>query len=380
MLTKPLGDTPVTIPAIGQGAGDYFWNADIDNGQKVALLRKGIDLGMNLIDTAEEYGNGISEEIVGKAIQKIRDQVVVATKFSPQHNGYDNVIKAAEGSLKRLGTDYIDVYQVHWTNPGIPLSETMFALRRLLESGKVRCVGVCNFSQMELQEAREYLGEHRIASLQTEFNLFERTVEYSGLLSSCTESRITVMAYSPLDQGRFSSISSDKLAMLTSVAKKHNVNVAQLTLRWLVSYPAVVAIARTTKERHLMENGQATDFDLSIEDIDRIRLAFPFEIIHAPTDRIRVSSHGEWDHAVYQTIEEAIENRQGFVPSPVELAKAIRKGEFLKPVRVLPSTDERYDYELIGGRIRYWAWVIAHQGKLPIAIHVRESHEGNSRV
>lgn len=373
MLTKPLGNTSLRIPSIGQGAGDYFWNSNnIDYDQKVALLRKGIELGMNLIDTAEEYGDGMSEEMVGKAIQGIRDRVVVATKFSPQHNGYEDVLVAAEGSLKRLGTDYIDIYQVHWTNPAIPLLGTMAALRHLIESGKVRTVGVCNFSQMELQEAQKHLGEHRIASLQAEYNLFERTPEYSGLLSHCAENNVSVIAYSPLDQGRFASIDSDKLTVLTSIAEKHTRTVAQVVLRWLVSYPAVVAIARTTRERHLIENALATDFDLSGEDMEQIKRAFPFEVIYVPTERLRVSPHGEWDHAVYQTVEEAIENRHGFVPSPVELAGAVEKGEFLKPVRVVPSTDERYDYDLIGGRIRYWAWVIAHGGKLPIAAHVRE--------
>jgi hypothetical protein len=134
----------------------------------------------------------------------------------------------------------------------------------------------------------------------------------------------------------------------------------------------VVAIPRTTKQQHVIENGQATDFQLSDAEIEKIDRAFADEILHADTDRIRVSLHGDFGHAVYQTLDEAVENKLGFVPSPAELAKSMEMGDFLKPVRLVPSSDAAYDYDLIGGRVRYWAWVIAHGGDIPIPAYVSE--------
>ncbi len=372
MLTKRLANTSLRLPAIGQGTGDFFWDSDVDYDTKVDLLRRGVDLGMTLIDTAEGYGSGISEEIVGKAIHGVRHDVVLATKFSPEHHAHGDVLTAAEGSLRRLGTDYIDIYQVHWPNPSIPVAETMSALRVLVESGKVRFVGLCNFSKTELIEAKDCLGEHHIASLQNEYNLFERTIEYTGLLSYCADNRISAIAYSPLDQGRTTVMGQEQLDVLATIAGRHDRTVAQVILRWLVGHLPVVAIVRSTREQHVNENAAATDFELSDADAQWINQAFHHEILQVSTDRIRVSLHGEWGHAVYQTVEEALENKLGFRPSPVELSGSMREGDLLKPVRLVPSADGRYEYDLIGGRIRYWAWVIAHNGARPIPAYVRE--------
>ena len=376
MLTKTLYNTAIRLPAIGQGAGDNFWNSDCSYDSKINVLRLGVEQGLTFIDTAEEYGQGFSERLVGEAIQGIRDRVVLSSKFSPEHSTYDGVLKALEGSLRRLGTDYIDIYQAHWPNPALPITETMRALAQLLDEGSIHHVGLCNFSQKELIDAQNALTSARITCLQTEYNLFERTFEYNGLLDYCSENNITAIAYSPLDQGRFSGMNQDQLIALRSIGDQHNKSVAQVILRWLVSHDPVVAVTRTTNEQHLTENSQAADFDLADEEIVNINTAFHVNIVHVPTNRIRISLHGELDHDVYQTVEEALENQNGYVPSPAELAKAIiNDGEFLKPVRLVPSTDNRYDYDLIGGRIRYWGWVIAHDGKEPIPSYVREGFD-----
>jgi aryl-alcohol dehydrogenase-like predicted oxidoreductase len=371
MILKPLGATGVEISAIGLGTGDYFWDDPMDNTQKVRLLQLGLNQGINWLDTAEGYGNGKSEEIVGEATKGAREKVVLATKLSTEHHARTDVLAAAEGSLRRLSTDYIDIYQVHWPNPSVPITETMESLRVLLESGKVRFVGLCNFTRPGLAEAQEALGEHRIVSLQNEYNLFERTIEYTGLLSYCADNSVTPLAYSPLDQGRLTSMSPDKLDLLTAMAGAHGRTVAQVVLGWLVSGHGMVAIVRSTKERHIMDNAASTDFELSEDEIQAIDRAFSEEMIYTPTDRIRVSVNGEWNNPVYQTLAEALENEHGLAPSPLELSRSMKDGELLKPVRLIPSTEKGYDYDLIGGRIRYWAWVIAHEGKTPIPAYVR---------
>ena len=151
--------------------------------KKVALLRLGIEVGMGFIDTSEVYGDGLSEEIVGEAIEPVREHVVVATKVFSDHLSHEEVLKAADRSLKRLKTDYIDLYQVHWPNPSIPISDTIAAFRVFLEAGKIRSAGVCNFTPREAGAAQDALGEYELASVQNEYNLLERTVEYNGLLS-----------------------------------------------------------------------------------------------------------------------------------------------------------------------------------------------------
>lgn len=372
-ISKRLGRSPMRLAAVGQGTGDGWWNSALDEQTKIRRLQQGFDLGLTFIDTAEAYGAGISEELVGRAIAGRRHEVVVATKFSPEHHARADVLRAAETSLRRLGSDRIDVYQMHWPNPAVPIEETMGALRVLLERGLIRSVGLCNVSVRQLREAQAALGAHRLVSVQTEYNLFERTAEADGLLDSCAEQGLTVLAYSPLDQGRLAAMSPSQREELEAIAARSQKTVAQVILRWLIAHPAVVAISRATQERHLVENAGAMAFDLSEDELHRIREVFPFTIVHIPTDCIRVAAQGEWGRTADQTLEEALANAHGNSPSPAELAEAIRAGDFLKPVRVVPATDSRDAYDLIGGRVRYWAWVIAYGGTRPIPALIRDS-------
>jgi aryl-alcohol dehydrogenase-like predicted oxidoreductase len=369
MKYKKLGKTDTKIPVIGQGCmgiGGYLSQDPSQDSNQIKALRRGIELGMTFIDTAEAYGNGHSEELVGKAVKGIRDKVFVATKFSPEHNSHDDVIKSAEESLRRLKTDYIDLYQVHWPNPKIPLTETIRAMERLLKEGGIRYVGVSNFSLKELREAQATISEGEIVSVQNEYNLSDRSIENSILPYSESEG-ITTIAYSPLDQGKIAS-GDKKIKALRMIAHKYDRTTAQVALNWLISHPSVIVIPKATNLRHINENASAADFELSDEDFKEISETFAQECVYVPVDRIRVIISSQGNRQVYQTVEEAVENKLGFVPSPVDLAQDVRQGEVLKPVRLVASTDKtgKYDYDLIEGRIRYWAWVIAHNGKVPI--------------
>jgi diketogulonate reductase-like aldo/keto reductase len=378
MKYKALGKKQIKIPVIGQGCmgiGGYLSKDTRQDDNQARALRLGIELGMTFIDTAEAYGNGHSEEIVGKAIEGIRDKVFVATKVSPEHLSYDDVLRSAEGSLHRLRTDYIDLYQVHWMNPKTPMNETMRAMERLFNEGKISYIGVSNFSLKELKKAQDALSLGEIVSIQVEYNLFDRTIE-SSILPHCQSEGITIIAYSPLDQGKIAS-GDTRIKALQEIANKHGRTVAQVVLNWLISHPSVIAIPKATNPDHIKENAASANFQLSDEDFTAINETFAPECAYVPVDRIRVIVGGQGNRQVYQTVEEAIENRLGFVPSPVDLAQDIREGEVLKPVRVIRSTDKtgRYDYDLIEGRIRYWAWVIAHNGKKSIPVYIRDIEE-----
>jgi diketogulonate reductase-like aldo/keto reductase len=369
-----LGKTETLIPAIGQGTmgiGGYLARDAGRDGAMVEALRLGIELGMTFIDTAEAYGEGHAEELVAAAVRGVRDKVFIATKFSPEHNAYDAVLAAAEGSLRRLGTDHIDLYQLHWPNPAVPLEETMRALERLVKDGKIRYAGVGNLSLGELKNAQQALPSLDIASVQAEYNLFDRTIE-NNILPYCRSRHLTVIAYSPLDQGKVAG--GGGTAVLQQIADKYSRTASQVTLNWLIAHEGVMPIPKATSPAHIRQNAAAADFTLADADLDRIDAAFAAGPVYVPTDRVCVVPNGQGNRPVYRTLQEALENKLGFVPSPADLARDINSGEALKPVRVRKSADTtgRYDFDLVEGRIRYWAWVIAHEGKEPIPVLIRQ--------
>jgi len=362
MFFKKLGNTSVEIPAIGQGAGG---NDNYSDSHRIKVLRYGIELGMNLIDTAEAYGDGHSEEVVGKVIAGQREKVFVATKFSPEHNRYNDVIRALEGSLRRLKTDYVDLYQIHWPNPTVPLRETVDALSSLKASGKVINIGVCNFSLDNLIEAQTML-DGKIVSNQVEYNLFGRTIE-KDILPYSEQNGMAVLAYNPLYRG-----GTSLQAILDKLAMKYYKTPVQIILNWLVSHTVVIPLQGTMSLEHVKENALAADFTMEEEDIKMISQISMQEVVEVPTDRIRVVATDS--KLLVATMEEALENRLSLEPSPQELAKDILENGILKPVRLMPSTDTtgRYDYDLLRGQIRYWAWVIAYKGKKPIPAIIEE--------
>ncbi|MFM1986739.1 MAG: hypothetical protein RIS18_956 [Actinomycetota bacterium] len=371
---ESLAELKLPFFPIGQGCmgiGGQLQAEKVDEQQQIRAIRFGIDRGLTFLDTAEVYAEGYSEIILGKAIQGIRDKVFLATKFSPENNGYSEVIAAAEGSLRRLGTDYIDLYQAHWPNPRVPIYETMSALAELVSSGKVKHVGISNFSKREMIEAQEILPSQKIYSNQLEYNLFDRFVEYE-ILSYCKQINSLLIAYSPLDRGRNGN-SHPANELLSELSKKYDKTNSQLSLNWLVSRGNVVPIPKATNLKHIEENASSLDFQISSEDIDRINNAFDSNPQLIPTNEINVSVSGEGGRKVYRSKTEAIENKLGLSPSPLELAEFIRAGDLTKPVRLVKRIDKAkgLKYDLIEGRLRYWAWVLAFNGEKPVPAYVR---------
>lgn len=382
MFFKKLGNTSVEIPAIGQGtygAGSYSAATCGQVEKRIDVLRFGIELGMTFLDTAESYEAGHAEEITGKAIKGIRDKVFISTKFEPTNNSYSGIMRSIEGSLRRLGMDYIDLYQIHWPNPSIPIGETMSALTKLVEQGKIRFVGVSNFTSDEFEEAQSFFDEGKIVSNQVEYNLYHRSVE-SDFIPFSEKNQITAIAYSPFNQGNFA-LDEVKMQFLDDLSKKYNLTIFQTILNWIISHPTVVTIPQTMSFHHAKDNASAADFKLREEDIEEINRVFKQEPILVEIDRIRVINYDVDDtHPIYTTLEEAIENRLNIQPSPMDLAKHIINGKFLKPVELIRTTDRTglYDYDLIHGRIRFWAWVIAYKGEKPIPAIIEEFRIGES--
>ena len=357
MKYKRFGRTDTTVSAIGQGTmgiGGYFNRDSHKDDFYIDMLKMGLEYGMTFVDTAEAYGAGHSEELVGRAVKDCRKDVFIATKVSPEHLAYDSVIKSAENSLRRIRTNYIDLYQIHWPNPAVPLGETLGAMEKLIRDGKVKYIGVGNFSLRQLKMANEAFPNLRIDSVQIEYNLFDRMIE-KDILPYCEREGISVIAYSPLEGGKFS-YESDNIELMQAMARKYDRAIACIILRWLTYRSPVIAIPKALSTEHIKENASSVNFDLDEDDIELIGRTFTKPCISIPTDRIKVDRNG----------------LDKFVPSPETLAKDIRNGEILKPIRVVKSEGSNdYDYDLVEGKVRYWAWVIAHNGKVPIQALVR---------
>uniref|UniRef100_A0A7C4JQR4 Aldo/keto reductase n=1 Tax=Thermodesulfobacterium geofontis TaxID=1295609 RepID=A0A7C4JQR4_9BACT len=274
MELKELNNTGIKIPAIGMGTWEIGGRLSPDYSMDeyyIEILREGIKLGMSLIDTAEMYGAGHSEEIVGEAIKIFpRESVFIVTKVLPENLKYKDLINAAYKSLKRLKTDYIDLYLIHAPNPKIPIKETMEAMEKLVEEKIVKFIGVSNFNVYQMEEARACLSNIDIVVNQVEYHLLYRKAE-KDILPYSIKNKITLMAYSPLARGLLA-----KNEFLKKIGRKYKKTAAQVALNWLIQKEMVVAIPKAGNLKHLIENAQTCDFHLSKEDILEIEKYFSY--------------------------------------------------------------------------------------------------------
>jgi diketogulonate reductase-like aldo/keto reductase len=255
------------MPVLGQGTWG-FGERRQSRADEVAALRLGLELGVGLIDTAEMYGEGGAEEIVGEAVAGRRDQAFIVSKVYPHNASRRGAIAACERSLRRLKTDRIDVYLLHWRG-SVPLAETIAAFDQLKRDGKILSYGVSNFDTDDMEELEAVPGGAASTTNQVLYNLTRRGVEWD-LLPWCRKHRVPVMAYSPIEQARM----LDKPA-LTQLAARRGVTPAQLALAWLLHQENVVVIPKAGSLEHVRENAAALDIELSAELLGDLDRAFP---------------------------------------------------------------------------------------------------------
>lgn len=361
---RRLGRTDVRLPWIGMGTtgtGPFSSRDERRDRDRVAVLRAGIDLGLNFIDTAELYGGGHGEELAGRAIAGLRDRVFVASKFNPSHGDAAGIEKALEGSLRRLDTDYLDLYQEHWPNPHVPREETLGCLARLVEKGKIRHIGLSNVSLRELEEACKLV---RIASVQVEYNLVERSIE-SDILPFCEHNGITVLAFSPLDRGR----SLKDCPALDNLAAKYGCSSTRIALNWVGRSESVVVLTMTTRLDRVVDIAGAGEVGLTPAE-----LAGLGDSTRCPVERVSPADVEIVPGArpVHLTIDDARKNVQDLIPHPAELAVNLRKYDIAKPIRVARVRDgsSPKPFRLIDEHLRFWAWVIAYGWDHPTPAYV----------
>ena len=292
MQYRRLGGSPVEVSEIGLGTwgmSGSFWGA-ADDAESIRVIHRALDLGVTLIDTAEAYGAGHSEEVLGEALVGRRDKAVIATKVAPNHLDPADVLEAFEGSLKRLKTDFIDVYFIHWPHPDYPIGDTMGALEKLRREGKIRAIGVSNFGIKQIEEANQH---GTIDVLQPPYNMLWREVE-AEILPYCREHAIGIIPYSGLAQGlltgtlrpdtQFAEGDERRTTVLFQpgtyekalaaveglrpIAAKYGKTIPQLAVQWLTSRPGVSSPllgARTVRE--IEENAGSVGWTISPEDV-----------------------------------------------------------------------------------------------------------------
>jgi aryl-alcohol dehydrogenase-like predicted oxidoreductase len=302
MEFKELGKSGIKVSAIGLGtwqwgAREWGWGRQYGRTEVLAAFQKALESGINFIDTAEIYGRGKSERLIGEAIRGHREEVVIATKVWPWNLTSRRLVHAADRSARRLGVDVIDLYQIHWPNPIFPIHNTMRNMKRLVQLGKVRSIGVSNFNLTRTKVSQEALSPLELASNQVEYNLVDRGIE-SELLPYAQSSNVTIIAYSPLAGSlltgtytaqhnptslvqaanpRFSSRNLDRMSplqqTLSSIASAHGKTRAQVALNWLISKPNVVAIPGAKKPEHVADSAGATGWRLTESEAKQLESA-----------------------------------------------------------------------------------------------------------
>lgn len=346
------------LNSVGFG-GDF-----VDKGtekDQISLIKEAVNRGVNVIDTAEIYSKGRSETVIGKAIKEVRSDVFLSTKFSPNNSSFESVMTSCENSLRRLNTDYIDLYQVHWPYPNSN-EQIAKAFKLLKKQGKILNFGVCNYSKDQLIEINTFLESQRVFSNQIEYNLFDRYIE-GDILNYCEKQNIKILAYSPLNKCR--QILDNEVVQ--GLSNKYRKTPAQIALNWLTKKQSVIALPKTNSIRNLILNIESNKFTLDEKDYQLLE-AEKHNVRYISPDKIIVSTSGEGNRKVYTTMSEAVRNKLNFSPSPKQLSEML--GTKVKPVRL--TYDQKEDlYYLVEGRVRYWAWVIKNgfEKKIPSLIY-----------
>lgn len=260
------------LPAIGQGTW-YMGENPGHRRAEVAALRAGVDLGLTLIDTAEMYADGGAEEVVGEALNGLRERVFLVSKVYPWNAGGQKAIAACEASLRRLKTDYLDLYLLHWSG-NLSFAETVGAMETLIAQGKIRHWGVSNLDVDDMQALWQLPGGKRCATNQVLYHLASRGIEYD-LLPWCQQHQLPVMAYSPLAQaGRLRSGLLNH-PVVNEIAHAHSASAAQILLAWVISHQGVMAIPKAASAEHVQQNAAALNITLSAQELSALDKAYP---------------------------------------------------------------------------------------------------------
>jgi aryl-alcohol dehydrogenase-like predicted oxidoreductase len=325
--------------------------------KRIYFYHKAMSLGINLFDTAELYGGGYSEEILGKALADRRSSALICSKFNARNSKKNKLKKSLEYSLKRLGTDYIDFYVAHWPNPNVPIEDIVESLNEFKKEGKIRAFGLSNAVYGEVNEFR-VKNNNNFFIVENEYNIVERSVE-KKILPMCYDNNCLFMAYSPLVQGRRFSDNKE----INELNKKYSCTTQQLMLYW-TNRKEIVSIVRTFNTEHLQDN--VGTLNMKVDPADIKILENIFNTKKAIVDIADI----EIDNRCYSNVSDAIENKKDLIPSPLLLSERIRSNYKLPPLRVTKVNDKyRILDDFYSAEIKkYWASKICNEDKIEVYI------------
>jgi aryl-alcohol dehydrogenase-like predicted oxidoreductase len=362
---KKIGRSELLVYPIGQGTlFGRNHNLGLNNEivkVKREVLRYGIELGMNFVDTGEDYEGGLSEEILGDISKDIRNNLVIATKFKPINNSKIGIEIALNGSLKRLKTDYIDLYQIQWPNPSVSLIETIGALEDLVKKGKIRYFGVGNFSSKQIEEVLNISQSGNFIAAQTEYDLFNREIE-NEFIDYTDLNSISIIAY--LSHGKDLFNPREK-KILENISNKYEVSIRSIILNWIIAKKNIIVLSSSMSKEHTKQNFLSGQFKMDAEDIQKINLEFKRKILKIKPNEIKVPDFDESDnaHQIYTSVEQAIENKLNIKPDAKEISREILSaGKLLRPIELKKNQNkkDKQKYILVRGRMRFWGWIIAY--------------------
>ncbi len=362
-MLKKIGSSDLEICPIGQGTLFGRTSSKINEEiikKKIDVLNYGLELGMNFIDTGEDYEDGLSEKLLSKVVKSKRDKIVIGSKFKPSNNSYKGVINSIEGTLKRIETDYIDLYQIQWPNPNIELAETFQAFEKLVEQGKILYYGVGNFDSVKIKEAIKIDKLKKFTAIQTEYDLFNRQIEKD--FDYLEQNNLSIIAYMSLGKDNFN---QQEKKLLELISQKYNTTVRSVVLNWIISHKNVNVLTSSLSLEHTKANYDATQFKLNEKDILEMDNLFQRSSEKVDPKDIEVLDYDESDnaHLIYTNLKDAVENKLGIKPSAQEIAEEIKVTEkLLRPVELKLNTKKNSNkpYVLVRGRMRFWGWLIAY--------------------
>ena len=349
-IKVPGIDKPASRIALGVNkTGNKDGDSSMLEADRIAFCHKAMDLGVNLFDTAELYGGGYSEEILGKALSgNRRHAALICTKFNARNSKKEKIKNSIDNSLRRLNTDYLDLYLAHWVNPDVPLGEIVESLRGFKKEGKIRSYGISNVSDSEVNDFY-HLNDKKPFVVENEYNLANREIE-KKILPSTQRNGCLFMSYSPLLQGaRFSQ--SKEVRQLTV---KYDCTLQQLFLAWIHRLD-IISTVRTTNINHLLDNIHSLNVTLDLQDQKRLEKATSIKKILIDIDSIEIGKKP------YASIEEAILNSQDLIPSPMLLSKRLDNDCMFSPLKVVPCYE---GYRILEGFHmseikKVWAWKLS---------------------
>ena len=364
MIYKNLGSSNIRVSTLGLGTNG-IGNFQNNNPDKTHNLQKiyqfALERGINLFDTAELYGEGYAEFILGETFKKKREQIVISSKVNPDNCTHFGLKRSIKESIKRLGTDYIDLYQIHWINPFVELEETFTILEELVLAGYIRAIGVCNFSISMVAQTSKYLKKIKISSNHIEINLFN---QYEALknLHYYQENKISIIGYGVLNHLNLN-FTKKQQAFLDDLQKEYNKTLSQILIRYFTSLESIILLSRTDNIEHLKTNVGSFDFNLTAKQRQQFYKLFQYKFQTIPMEKIKIPQQFKKFNNF-----EIFKNQNNLIPSPLTIAQTFVKYNYFKPLKLLEKNDYYYldSYDFYGELKKYLAWRILYDFSKPI--------------